>query len=344
MQMNSTEKQSALLRWIDLMKDKKIMVIGDMVADSYLEGAISRISREAPVLILEHRGEKVVPGGAANVVHNAATLGGRVYAVGVIGEDTVGGLLTHKLQSVGVETAGLIKEGDRPTISKQRIMAGGLATVRQQVVRIDRESKEPLLPETEVSLLRYIETELFHMEAVVLSDYGSQTVTSKLRTMVIDLCNRYNIPCMVDSRYDILAYPQVTLVKQNEAEAAAALGLAEIAADGFSAAAKELCQRLQAKGVLITQGAQGMTLVESNGQSTHIPVSNVSEVYDVSGAGDTVVVTMMLAIAAGADYSTAARIANYAAGIVVRKSGTATTTPDELKAAIVSTDGGNEKS
>lgn len=316
------------------MKDKNIMVIGDMIADSYLEGQISRISREAPVLILEHKGEKVVPGGAANVVNNAAALGGKVYAVGVLGDDLPGNLLVKELLRAGANTTGLFVDSTRPTISKQRIMAGGLATVRQQVVRIDRESKEPLAIATEENLLNYIKEKIPSMAAVVLSDYGCQTVTPKIRENVIGLCNERGIPCMVDSRYDILSYPHIGFVKQNESEAAAALGMEMILPEQFREAGQKLLSILQARCVLITRGADGMTLFEQNGQVTHIPVTNVSEVYDVSGAGDTVVVTMMLAVAAGAAPSVAACIANYAAGVVVRKSGTATTTPQELKNAI----------
>lgn len=319
---------------IDHMKNKKIMVIGDMVADSYLEGKISRISREAPVLILEHNGEKVVPGGAANVVHNGATLLGKVYAVGVIGPDSAGELLNQRLQQVGVNTAGFIIDDERPTISKQRIMAGGLATVRQQVVRIDKESKTPLSSHTEQKLLDYIKKTLPHMDAVVMSDYGSYTVFDTLKKSVINWCNERSIPCMVDSRYDILSYTNVTLVKQNESEAAHAAGLSDLAGQRLQEAGEKLLEQLKARAVLITQGAEGMTLFEQQGKQTHISVSNISEVYDVSGAGDTVVVTMMLAIAAGADFLAAAKLANVAAGIVVRKSGTATTNPLELKQAI----------
>ncbi len=316
------------------MKNKKIMVVGDMVADSYLEGKISRISREAPVPILEHAGESVVPGGAANAVHNAATLLGQVYAVGVLGADSAGELLRQQMQQVGVNTAGLIIDPGRPTISKQRIMAGGLATVRQQVVRIDRESKEPLATATEIQLLDYIQSVIAGMDVVVISDYGIQTVTERMKKTIIDLCQEQNIPCMVDSRYAILSYPGITLVKQNESEAAAALAITAWTPAEFRDAGQELVRRLKAQAVLITQGAEGMTLFEASGTVTHIPVSNISEVYDVSGAGDTVVVTMMLALAAGADYLTAAQLANFAAGVVVRKSGTATTNPLELAAAI----------
>lgn len=323
-----------LTNLIDKLQNKKIMVIGDMVADVYLEGKISRISREAPVLILEHADETVVPGGAANAVHNAATLGGQVYAVGIIGTDNTGQELTRILKSKNVNTDGLIADPDRPTITKTRIMAGGQATVRQQVVRIDRESKEALSPEIEQKLLAYLEKNIPVMDAVVISDYGSMTVSPAVREQAITACNRAGIVSMVDSRYNVMAYKGIKLVKQNESEAAAAIGLNTLTTGQLPQAAAAMLTRLAAEGILITQGPEGMTFFNKNGTSTHIPVTNVSEVYDVTGAGDTVVVTMMLALAAGTDYVSAAALANFAAGVVVRKHGTATTTPAELKAAI----------
>ena len=323
-----------LTHLIDKLQNKKIMVIGDMVADVYLEGKISRISREAPVLILDHLGETVVPGGAANAVHNAATLGGQVYAVGIIGADNAGQELIRIVTDKKVNTVGLLTDPTRSTITKTRIMAGGQATVRQQVVRIDRESQAPLSPEIEQQMLAYIEKNIPIMDAVVISDYGSMTISPAVREQAITACNRAGIVSMVDSRYNIMAYKGIKLVKQNESEAAAAVGVTALTTEQLPQAAQTLLTRLQADGILITQGPEGMTFFAKNGISTHIPVTNISEVYDVTGAGDTVVVTMMLALAAGADYISAASLANYAAGVVVRKHGTATTTPAELKAAI----------
>ncbi|MDD4599670.1 MAG: PfkB family carbohydrate kinase [Negativicutes bacterium] len=323
-----------LINIIKKAQGKKIMVIGDMVADVYLEGKISRISREAPVLILEHSAENVVPGGAANAVHNTATLGGEVYAVGVIGQDSAGQELVRVLNSKGVNTHGLIEDSNRPTITKTRVMAGGQATVRQQVVRIDREKKEPLLAEVELRILKYIEENIPRMSAVVLSDYGSHSVSPKILRTAIDLCRKSSIPCIVDSRYNVMAYTGVTVVKQNESEAAAAVGLESLDSQSLIHAGKTLLDRLNAEAVLITQGPDGMTLFEADEKFTHIPVTNKSEVYDVTGAGDTVVSAMILALAAGAGYGEAARLSNFAAGVVVKKPGTATTTPDELREAI----------
>ncbi|MEL7633340.1 MAG: PfkB family carbohydrate kinase [Sporomusa sphaeroides] len=310
------------------------MVIGDMVADIYLEGKISRISREAPVLILEHCGETVVPGGAANAVHNAATLGGQVYAVGIIGGDNAGQQLTQVLNSRNVNTQGFIIDTSRPTITKTRVMAGGQATVRQQVVRIDRECKQALAVGIEQQLHGYVRENICNMDAVVISDYGGFSVSPDLKKMVIEACNQTGIPSMVDSRYNIMDYKGIKLVKQNESEAASAVDFAVLDQNSLSKAGQFLLERLDAQAVLITQGPEGMTLFERSGSVSHIPVSNKSEVYDVTGAGDTVVVTMMLALAAGASYYDAACLANLAAGVVVRKPGTATATPAELRTAI----------
>lgn len=323
-----------LIEIIENIHKQKIMVIGDMVADVYLEGKIARISREAPVLILEHTAEKVVPGGAANAVHNTATLAGDVYAVGVVGNDFAGQELIRILKSKHIHADGMMYDDSRPTITKTRVMAGGQATVRQQVVRIDREKKEPLTDTVERMALNYINAVIRNMAAVVLSDYGSHTISPGIMRAVIEACRRIGIPCIVDSRYNIMAYTGITVVKQNESEAAAALGYKSLDEEGLMSAGRTILERLAAEAVLITRGPDGMTLFEKGKQPVHIPVTNKSEVYDVTGAGDTVVAAMTLALAAGASYLEAACLANFAAGVVVRKPGTATATLEELQEAI----------
>ena len=315
-------------------KKVNIMVIGDMIADCYQEGKISRISREAPVLVLEYAGETIVPGGAANVVHNGATLGGSIKAVGIIGNDISGQELVRMLAVQGVDTSGLIIDNSRHTITKTRIMAGGCATVRQQVVRIDRETKAPLSEITAARELAYVTGQLASVQAVVLSDYGNGSITPAIRKHVLTWCQEQKIPCIVDSRYDIFAFQGAAVIKQNEAEAAAALGLETIQDNELEQAGEKLRSQLAARSLLLTRGAHGMTLFEDSGAITHIPVANASEVYDVSGAGDTVVAVMALALAAGVSYDDAARLANIAAGVVVRKFGTATTTVVELAEAL----------
>ena len=306
------------------MQGRNILVIGDMVADIYLDGRISRISREAPVLVLEQAGEKVVAGGAANVVNNIATLGGR--------DESADGLRAI-LAKNGADVRGLISDESRPTISKTRIIAGGRATVSQQIVRIDKESKEPVHPVIEAELRAYIESVLPTVEGVVISDYGSGTVTEGLQTLLIDYCRAKGIPSIVDSRYAVRRFSGIGYVKQNDAELAAAVGRELATTEDIIRAAEELREELHAKGVLVTRGELGMVLVE-NCAVHEIPVSDKSEVFDVSGAGDTCVATVILALAAGAEPALAARLSNIASGIAVRKLGTSTVSVRELAEAV----------
>lgn len=315
------------------MQSRSILVIGDMVADIYLDGRISRISREAPVLVLEQAGEKVVAGGAANVVNNIATLGGKVHAVGLVGRDKSADGLREILAANGADVRGLIADDSRPTISKTRIIAGGRATVSQQIVRIDRESKAPMAPAVEAELRAYIKSILPTVEGVVISDYGSGTVTEGLQTLLIDYCRAKGIPSIVDSRYAVCRFSGIGYVKQNDAELAAAVGRELATTEDIIRAAEELREELHAKGVLVTRGELGMVLVE-NGAVHEIPVSDKSEVFDVSGAGDTCVAAVILALAAGIAPATAARLSNIASGIAVRKLGTSTVSVRELAEAI----------
>lgn len=318
------------------MQGRDILVIGDMVADIYLDGRISRISRisrEAPVLVLEQAGEKVVAGGAANVVNNIATLGGKVHAVGLVGRDKSADGLREILAANGADVRGLIADDSRPTISKTRIIAGGRATVSQQIVRIDRESKAPMAPAVEAELCAYIKSILPTVEGVVISDYGSGTVTEGLQSLLIDYCQAKGIPSIVDSRYAVRRFHGIGYVKQNDAEIAAAMGRELVTTEDIVRAAEELRQELAAKGVLVTRGELGMVLVE-HGTVHEIPVSDKSEVFDVSGAGDTCVAAVILALAAGVAPATAARLSNIASGIAVRKLGTSTVSVRELAEAI----------
>ena len=321
----------------DLVKrlaGRRILVIGDMVADIYIDGRISRISREAPVLVLEQAGEKIVAGGAANVAHNAQTLGGSVYAVGLLGEDAAAQGLADILAEKGVQTAGLFRDAARPTISKTRIIAGGRATVSQQIVRLDKESHAPLRRETEGEMLRYLDEILPQMEGIVLSDYGAGTITEAVKDKLIGYAREHGLPSIVDSRYDIRRFRDIGYVKQNDAELSAAVGRELPDEATLMAAGRELLAELSADGVLVTRGEHGMMLFSRDGTITDIPVSDRSEVYDVSGAGDTCVATVILALAAGIEAPEAARLSNVASGIAVRKLGTATVSAAELSRAL----------
>lgn len=325
-----TMKQE-LIPIIDEMKGKNILIVGDMVADIYLDGRISRISREAPVLVLQEVGEKIVPGGAANVVNNVATLGGNVYAVGLVGRDNAAKGLKAELEENGAHTDGIFMDETRPTISKTRIIAGRRATVSQQIVRVDKESKEPMSPAFESQIIQYLDGLLPKIQGVVISDYGSGTVTPNIRRHLIRYCRTHGIPSMVDSRYDIHSFTDIGYVKQNDAELAAAVGRELPDGDSLYDAGRELLKDLSADGVLVTRGEKGMVLFEKDGAIHDIPVTDKSEVFDVSGAGDTCVATVILALAAGVKPEYAAELSNFASGIAVRKLGTSTVSAQELR-------------
>ena len=319
---------------VNKFRDKKILVVGDLIADVYLDGRISRISREAPVLILEEAGKKIVAGGAANVIANAATLGGKVYAVGVVGDDDYAESLKKILSDFKVNVDGMINDKSRPTISKTRIIAGGRATVSQQIVRIDRESKLPLSKNIETKLLGYLEKILPNVDGIILSDYGAGTVTDSIKNLLISHANKFKIPSMVDSRYRINEFSGIGYAKQSDSELAAFMKIEINDVETLINAATKLLAELNSNGLLITRGEFGMSLFERGGTVHHIPVSDKSEVYDVSGAGDTCVAAFMLAMTAKAEPVNSARISNYAAGVAVRKLGTATVSAGELLKAI----------
>lgn len=323
-----------LLNAIDSFSKKKIMVVGDMLVDVYVEGEIERISREAPVFVLVPSGDVFQPGGASNTVYNVAALGGQAYALGYVAEDRAGNELKKKFSGVSVETAGLV-DGEQETITKTRIMAWGKATVRQQVVRIDRLPSKPYDAGCEQALLHKIREHIPSIAAVVISDYGCGAMTKKVIELVVGLCKEYEIPSVVDSRYNVLGFKGVDVVKQSESELAAILGKEKLSAAELIVGGWDLQKRLDAKAVLITQGPDGMTLFERDQQALHIPASNKSEVYDVTGAGDTVVATLALTLSTGASLKAAAVLSNISAGVVVKKLGTEVVLPCELREAVL---------
>ena len=323
-----------LIDFVKAFKEKRILIIGDMIADIYLKGDISRISREAPVLVIIESEEKTVAGGAANVVNNVATLGGKAFAVGILGDDKGAENLKHILENNGVDTNGMLCDKKRKTITKTRVIAGGRATVSQQVVRIDRECNEPISKEYEQEILSYIQEIMPKMQGVVMSDYGSGTITPTIRDFILKLSKKYNIPSIVDSRYAIYDFVGTDYVKQNDAELSSAVGYTIDNENKLYQAAQEFIVKMQAKGILVTRGEKGMTLFESNGDVHNIPVSDKSEVFDVSGAGDTCVATFITALTTGAMPCQAAEISNFASGIAVRKMGTATVSDKELIAVL----------
>ena len=323
------------LNIIAAMRGKRMCVIGDMVLDKYLDGRISRISREAPVLVLNYAGEKKVAGGAANVVHNVVALGGRSSAVGLLGDDADAVDLKKILATAGADVDGLVGEKKRFTASKTRIIAGARATVSQQIVRIDKESSALMDEGTRKKILHYLKNDaLGTAEGVILSDYGAGFITDEILRTAIEGAKSRNVPIIVDSRYDINRFKGVNYIKQNESELAAAVGRdLETKAD-LVTAGRELVGNLSADGILLTRGELGMLLVLKDGNVYDIPVLDKSEVFDVSGAGDTCVAVFMLALAAGAEPKEAAQLSNIAAQVAVRKLGTSTVSAAELKQAV----------
>ena len=322
--------QKTLIDNLNKIKGKHILVLGDVITDIYLDGRISRISREAPVLVLEHMGERVVAGGAANVVNNVATLGGAAIAAGVTGDDKSGNGLRDILSKNNVDISCLLVDTSRPTTSKTRIIAGGRETVSQQIVRVDHESHEPLNQSLTKELLDCIMERIPSLDGLVMSDYGGAAVPDEIAFPVIAECRKRDIPTIVDSRYSVRRFKNIDYVKQNDSELREAYKTTFQNEDNLRETGMRLLHELNAKGVLITRGANGMTLFEANGTITDIPVVDKSEVYDVSGAGDTCVAMMILALSAGVSPVIAAELSNLASGIAVRKQGTATVGAAEL--------------
>jgi rfaE bifunctional protein kinase chain/domain len=294
------------------------------------------VSREAPVLILKHRERTILPGGGANAVMNLASLGVNVLPVGVVGDDEVGGLLLERLREKKISTSGIQRLKGHITTTKSRILAGMSHTSRQQVVRVDREA-EPL-DEMHPALLNLVNTAREYAtasDAFLISDYGYGAATPRLLTFVKSNGCLANKPITVDSRYRILAYEGATAATPNEPEVEEAVGM-KIGHDDqkLFAAGERMMKEMALESLVITRGRDGMVAFENNTAPLLIPIHGCDQVVDVTGAGDTVIATFTAALAAGADTASAARLANFAGGIVVMKRGTATVSSKELLAAI----------
>ncbi len=318
--------------WVERFPGVRLAVAGDFIADEFIYGDTSRISREAPVLILNFRSREIVPGGGGNAAMNAAALGGRVTAVGAPGTDASGEGLRAALAERGIGLDSFPAEGGRFTPTKTRIMAGGRNTSRQQVIRVDHEAQHPIagaLEERIVAALDGLSSE--SVDAVIISDYGLGVVTGAVREAAERLAQRVIVT--VDSRYAADTFRGVAAITPNEEEAEALLGFWPDA-ERLDEAGAALLERSRARGVLLTRGSQGMTLFEAGGGRTDFPIFGSDEVADVTGAGDTVIAAFTLALAAGAPMPEAAGIANRAAGLVVMKRGTAVVERAELLAAV----------
>lgn len=317
------------LQLIDNFHNVKVLVVGDLTLDEFLTGQVERISREAPVLILRHEKTQQVPGGGANAVYNLAKLGGQVRVAGLIGKDDQGKALCHIFQEAGIDISGIITDVTRPTVTKSRISGHARQSVTQQIVRIDRKSDEIPDLELQLQLVAYIKENLTKVDAVVCSDYGEGVFTNP----VIEASILHSLT-IVDTQKNLGRYQGATLFTPNLPEAELAVGYSIKDDQTLSKAGKDLLSLTQAKKMLITRGEEGMTLFENQDQRSDIPAFNRTDVFDVTGAGDTVVAALTLALGAGATPWEATVLGNLAASIVVRHFGTTTTTPDEMKAAL----------
>jgi D-glycero-beta-D-manno-heptose-7-phosphate kinase len=309
--------------------DCRVLVIGDLMLDIFVWGEVRRISPEAPVPVVEVRGETRHPGGAANVVHNVASLGGRVAAGGVIGADAAGNELTELLLEKSVPAEGMVVAPDRPTTVKTRVIAQN-----QQVVRFDRENDRPLDPDSIRRLLSFIEANLSGCQVAVVSDYAKGVVCEPLLDGLRELAGRANVPVIVDPKVQHASlYRRFTVVTPNHHEAAQMAGIPIRDEPTLLTAGRRLLERLECRDLLITRGKDGMILF--SGGADPVPIPTVAkQVYDVTGAGDTVAAVLALGIAAGLSTLEACILANLAAGIVVGEVGTAAVTSAQLLSAV----------
>jgi len=330
MDMKATDLRS-LMKAIEGFEKTEVLVVGDIMLDQFIWGRVSRISPEAPVPVVEVDHETTMLGGATNVVNNIVSLGGKVRLCGVVGDDYIGKRIFSLLNRLGVNINGIVVEDNRPTTLKTRIIAHA-----QQIVRYDRETRDSLKPETTNTILDFIHNRGETLAAIIVSDYGKGVVTRELMGGLKDLMSTRGLPLAVDPNVrNFPLYEGVTIITPNNEEAQEAAGMDISDEESLRRVGEGLLQSCRCRALLITRGEEGMTLFEGDGGATHIKVI-ARKVYDVTGAGDTVIATLTLGIATGLDVKSAAYLSNLAAGIVVGEVGTSTVKKDDLKALLAS--------
>jgi D-glycero-beta-D-manno-heptose-7-phosphate kinase len=329
-----TPRHERLLSLVRGFAGRRVLVVGDMVADEYIIGDPQRISREAPVLILEHQEQFTVPGGATNPGVNARALGADVFLAGVVGVDISGERLRRELDQRHIHMDGLFSEPGRPTSTKTRILAGGTQLVQQQIVRIDRIDHSDLGDACMHDIIEYVCRLIPTVDALILSDYENGVINPAIIEASLPLAIKHGKTVTVDSHGDLARFQGATALTPNQPEAEATLGMRIKDQASLERAGARLLEETHAHGVLITRGSEGMSLFERGQPPLHMPASNLTRVFDPTGAGDTVAATFTLALVAGATMAEAATLANIAAGLVVRRIGCATTSPEELSVAI----------
>jgi D-glycero-beta-D-manno-heptose-7-phosphate kinase len=324
--LNASEKK----RFVDLIssfRKARVMVIGDFILDQFVWGKVDRISPEAPVPVVNVQRESYMPGGSLNVANNIHSLGGVVYPCGVVGRDREGRMLLKVIRREGIDTGGIVYDKERPTSMKIRVIAHS-----QQLVRFDREKSENVSPENCKKIVRFVKQKIQNTDVIIIEDYGKGVVQPLLLKEIVALAKRYKKPVLVDPKEkNFPYYVGVTTITPNRKEAFGAFESHR--QRSLDEVGQALIKKLKCESVLITLGEDGMALFEKKGGSFKIPTA-AREVYDVSGAGDTVIAVLALAVAAGAKMREAAILSNLAAGIVVGKLGTAIVLPEELREAV----------
>ncbi|MBS1149675.1 MAG: D-beta-D-heptose 7-phosphate kinase [Myxococcaceae bacterium] len=328
MRDTSRRVSRGLIQRVNAFSKVRVLVVGDLVADHYVYGQTERVSREAPVLIVRHEREEVKLGGAANAAANARSLGAQVTALGVLGRDSMGQRLGTLFRSLGI-TLAATTDAQLPTETKTRVLAGGLSTTRQQMLRIDRGSQGLLPPRIRLKLATRLRAALARCDVAVISDYGAGVIGDETRAVLREFAQQGGRVC-ADSRYGLAALQGMSVCKPNEPELAAFTGLPTGTDAQLTSAARAALSRLDCQTLLVTRGRRGMAVFERAGAPTFLPVHGRAEAVDVTGAGDTVIASFALALGAGATAADAARLANIAGSLVVQKPGTATVTREEL--------------
>lgn len=320
-----------LRKMVEAFPNLTITVLGDLVADEFVFGEISRVSREAPVLILKHRERTVVPGGGANAANNLAALGVNVLPVGIVGDDEPGRLLLKYFRHQRIAVSGVLKDKSYTTVTKTRILAGMTHTARQQVVRIDREPQEAPNHHQTRDLYLAARNYAKASDALLISDYGYGAATPAIVNALREKGKIGSLPIILDSRYRMLQYAGITAATPNEPEVEDALGT-RIGNDWekVTAAGQQVMAHMKLQSLVITRGRDGMVAFDHKHKPVDIPIFGSDQVTDVTGAGDTVIAAFTAALAAGATTEEAAQLANYAGGLVVMKRGTATVSREEL--------------
>lgn len=308
---------------------KKIVIVGDLVADQFLRGTIVRVSREAPVFILKHNETETLPGGAANAAVNVATLGGNAILIGIVGEDFDGDALLEKLRESKVDCRYTIRTAAQRTTTKVRVLASQHYAPRQQVIRIDYENTEPIAEDLQNKLKANLIAASKEADAIIISDYNYGVANSEIAGTARQIAGENKVPLLIDSRFNLQNFKGATTATPNYDEVEQILG------EGFAEKdCIQLCETLGYESLLMTRGNQGMLLIEKDKLPLHIKAVGSEEPVDVTGAGDTVIATYALALASNLSFADAAHAANHAGGIVVMKKGTAAISLDELLASL----------